>query len=151
MQCPLSTVLCVRTTRVRLIFVGFVGKYGAAVGKKLVGDTVFAQDLGVYVVVEGKKIILLTIPAAKSVPTSYARERYIRIGPSKENLRKYPEKEAFLFEVLMNGFPTIENTPSDYQELTFEKMLIYYGAKGLKLNQETFKKPIVLYRGRKII
>ena len=41
-------------------------------------------------VVEGKKLVLLTIPAAKSVPTSYARERYIRIGSSKENLRKYP-------------------------------------------------------------
>ncbi len=114
----------------------------------------FSPDINLVfdeLIIEGKKIILLTIPAAKSVPTSYARERYIRIGSSKENLRKYPEKEAFLFEVLRHGFPTIENTPSDYQELTFEKLLIYYGAKGLKLNQETFKKPVVLYRGRKII
>ena len=95
--------------------------------------------------IEGKRIVLLTIPAAKSVPTSYARERYIRIGSSKENLRKYPEKEAFLFEVLRHGFPTIENTPSDYQELTFEKLLIYYGAKGLKLNQDTFKKNLSFY------
>ncbi len=63
----------------------------------------------------------------------------------KENLRKYPEKEAFLFEVLRHGFPTIENTPSDYQELTFEKLLIYYGAKGLKLNQDTFKKNLSFY------
>ena len=95
--------------------------------------------------IEGKRIVLLTIPAAKNVPTSYARERYIRIGSSKENLRKYPEKEAFLFEVLRHGFPTIENTPSDYQDLTFEKMLIYYGAKGLKLNQDTFKKNLSFY------
>lgn len=94
---------------------------------------------------EGKRVVALTIPAAKSVPTSYARERYIRIGSSKENLRKYPEKEAFLFEVLRHGFPTIENTPSDYQELTFEKLLIYYGAKGLKLNQDTFKKNLSFY------
>ncbi len=94
---------------------------------------------------EGKKVVLLIIPAAKSVPTSYARERYIRIGSSKENLRKYPEKEAFLFEVLRHGFPTIENTQSDYQDLTFEKLLIYYGAKGLKLNQDTFKKNLSFY------
>ena len=94
---------------------------------------------------EGKRVVALTIPAAKSVPTSYARERYIRIGSSKENLRKYPEKEAFLFEILRHGFPTIENTPSDYQELTFEKLLIYYGAKGLKLNQDTFKKNLSFY------
>ena len=98
--------------------------------------------------IEGKRIVLLTIPAAKSVPTSYARERYILIG-SKENLRKYLEKEAFLFEALRHGFPTIENTPSDFQELTFKKLLIYYGAKGLKLNQDTFKKNLS-YRGREI-
>lgn len=67
------------------------------------------------------------------------------MGSSKENLRKYPEKEAFLFEVLRHGFPTIENTPSDYQELTFEKLLIYYGVKGLKLNQDTFKKNLSFY------
>ncbi|MCD7725377.1 MAG: putative DNA binding domain-containing protein [Clostridiales bacterium] len=97
------------------------------------------------VFIDDKKLVLLTIPAAKTVPVSYARERYIRIGSSKENLRKYPEKEAFLFEVLRRGFPTIENTPSEYQNLTFEKLLIYYGAKGLKLNPDTFKKNLSLY------
>ena len=95
--------------------------------------------------IEGKKLVLLTIPAAKSVPTSYARERYLRIGSSKENLRKYPEKESYLFDVLRHGFPTIENTPSEYQELSFEKLLIYYGAKGLKLNLDTFKKNLSFY------
>ncbi len=95
--------------------------------------------------VDGKRVVVLAIPAAKSVPTAFARERYIRIGSSKENLRKYPEKEAYLFEILRHGFPTIENTPSDYQDLTFEKLLIYYGAKGLKLNIDTFKKNLSLY------
>lgn len=79
----------------------------------------FFQDL----VIDNKKVVLLIIPAAKSVPCSYARERYIRIGSSKENLRRFPEKEAFLFEVLRYGFPTMENTPSEYQELSFEKIL----------------------------
>ena len=97
------------------------------------------------VIIEDKKLTLLTIPAAKTVPVSFARERYIRIGSSKENLRKYPEKESFLFEVLRHGFPTIENTPSEYQDLTFEKLLIYYGAKGLKLNPDTFKKNLSFY------
>ena len=97
------------------------------------------------IVMEEKKVVLLTIPAAKVVPTAYAKERYIRIGSSKENLRKYPEKEAFLFDVLRHGFPTIENTMSDYQDLTFEKLLIYYGAKGLKLNLDTFRKNLAFY------
>lgn len=93
---------------------------------------------------EGKKVVLLTIPAAKSVPTAFQNERYIRIGSSKEKLRKYPEKEAYLFEVLRRGFPTIENTPSEYQDLTFEKLLIYYGAKGIKLNLDTYQKNLSL-------
>ena len=94
---------------------------------------------------EGKRVVLLTIPAAKTVPVSYAKERYIRIGSSKENLRKYPEKEAYLFDVLRHGLPTLENTPSEYQDLTFEKLLIYYGAKGVKLNLDTFKKNFSFY------
>ncbi|MBR5095509.1 MAG: putative DNA binding domain-containing protein [Treponema sp.] len=96
-------------------------------------------------IIEGKKVVVLTIPATKTVPASFAKERYIRVGSSKENLRKYPEKESYLFEVLRHGLPTIENTPSQYQDLTFEKLLIYYGAKGVRLNEETFKKNLGFY------
>lgn len=94
--------------------------------------------------IEGKRIIVLKIPAAKTVPISFANERFIRIGSSKENLKKFPEKESYLFDVLRHGFPTIENTESEFQDLTFEKLFIYYGAKGLKLNEETFKKNLEL-------
>lgn len=97
------------------------------------------------VMIEEKRLVLLVIPAAKTVPTAYANERYIRIGSSKEKLRKFPEKEAFLFDVLRHGLPTMENTPSDYQDLTFEKLIIYYGAKGIKLNLNTFKKNLSFY------
>ena len=94
---------------------------------------------------EGRRIVLLTIPAAKTVPTSWGRDRYIRIGSSKENLRKYPEKESSLFYILRTGRPSIENTASAYQDLTFNKLQVYYGAKGLKLNQDTFKKNMSFY------
>ena len=50
--------------------------------------------------IDGKRIVGLVIPAAQSYPTSYKGERYIRIGSSKENLRKYPEREAALFQIL---------------------------------------------------
>ena len=62
--------------------------------------------------IEGERVVALLIPAAKTVPTSFRQEQYIRIGSSKENLRKYPEKESYLFEVLRHGLPTIENSPS---------------------------------------
>ena len=94
--------------------------------------------------INGKRVVVLLIPAAKTVPTSFRQERFIRIGSSKENLRKYPEKESYLFEVLRHGQPTIENTPSLYQDLTFEKLLIYYGAKGLKLNPDTYQRNLGL-------
>ncbi|MCD8120471.1 MAG: putative DNA binding domain-containing protein [Lachnospiraceae bacterium] len=97
------------------------------------------------VTMEGKRVVLLTIPAAKTVPTSYAWERYIRIGSSKENIKKYPERESWLFYVLGHGVPTIENTPAEYQDLTFDKLLIYYYTKNLKLNPDTFKKNLSLY------
>lgn len=69
---------------------------------------------------EGKRVVVLCIPAAKTIPVSFAEERYIRIGSSKEKLRKYPD-------------------------LTFEKLQIYYGAKGVKLNLKQFKKNLGLY------
>lgn len=96
-------------------------------------------------IIEGKRVVVLVIPAAKIVPTAFAEERYIRIGSSKEKLRKYPERESFLFSILREGFPTIENTASEYQDLSFEKLLIYYGAKGIKLNMEQYKKNLGLY------
>ena len=43
-----------------------------------------------------------------------------------------------------NGYPTIINTPSKYQDLTFEKLFLYYGAKGIELRRETFKKNLHL-------
>jgi len=95
--------------------------------------------------IDGKRVVVLIIPAAKTVPTAFNKERYIRIGSSKENLRKYPEKESYLFDILRHGKPTIENTPSQYQDLTFEKLLVYYAAKGITLNPNTFKKNLSFY------
>ena len=95
--------------------------------------------------IKNKRIVVLVIPPAKTIPTSFSDERYIRIGSSKEKLIKYPEKESFLFSVLRTGFPTIENTPSAYQDLTFEKLLIYYAAKGIKLNPKQYKKNLGFY------
>ncbi len=49
--------------------------------------------------IKNKRIVVLVIPPAKTIPTSFSDERYIRIGSSKEKLIKYPEKESFLFSV----------------------------------------------------
>lgn len=91
---------------------------------------------------------MVIVPAAKSVKTKFDGIDYIRIGSSKEKLSKFPEYEIKLNNILVNGIPTIVNTPApDYaQELTFEKLLIYYGAKGIYLRKDTFEKTLKLRR-----
>lgn len=89
---------------------------------------------------DGKRIVVMVVPAASKVPTSFDGNRYLRIGSSKVNLNKYPERESNLFYILRVGLPTICNTESEYQDLTFEKLFVYYASKGITLNKRTFKK-----------
>ena len=91
-----------------------------------------------------KKVIVLVIPAANKTPTAFDGVRYIRVGSSKVNLAKYPERESQLFDVLRKGLPTISNTASDYQDLTFRKLFLYYEDKGIVLNKKTFEKNLGL-------
>lgn len=93
---------------------------------------------------EGKRVVVLEIPAAAKVPTAFDGTRYIRIGSSKENVAKYPEREAMLFDVLINGLPSVDNTESEYQDLTFEKLFTYYAGRGITLRQSNFKKNLGL-------
>lgn len=94
--------------------------------------------------VQGKRVVVLDISAAKTVPTSFDGIRYIRIGSSKEKINKYPEREAQLFNVLTNGLPTIETVESEYQDLTFVRLFTYYAGRGITLRQETFEKNLGL-------
>lgn len=93
---------------------------------------------------EGKKVVILEIPKAKNTPTSFDGLRYIRIGSSKVSVAKYPDREAKLFEVLREKEKTIENTESDYQELSFERLFTYYAGRGITLKTETFQKNLGL-------
>ena len=94
---------------------------------------------------EGKRIVVLEIPAAKRIVTEFKKERFIRIGSSKELLRKYPEREADLWIILRNGIPSIINTASPRQDLSFSTLLTYYIAKGLPLNPNSFKDNLHLF------
>lgn len=92
----------------------------------------------------GKRLVLLEIPKAKNIPTSFDKVRYIRIGLSKVNVAKYPDRETGLFAILRDKEKTIENTESEYQNLTFERLFTYYAGRGLSLKPETFKKNLGL-------
>ena len=60
------------------------------------------------------RLVVLTISAAKNIPTAWDGVRYIRVGSSKEKLSKFPEREIHLFHILRDGIPTIVNTKSLY-------------------------------------
>lgn len=106
-----------------------------------------APDVGFSfhnVIIGTKKVVVLEIPAAVNVPTAFDKERYLRIGSSKENVSKYPEREARLFDVLKHGLPSVDNQESEYQDLSFERLFTYYAGRGISLKQETFKKNLGL-------
>lgn len=94
--------------------------------------------------INGKRVVLLTVPAATELPTAFNDSRYIRIGSSKCNLKDYPKREVELFKILDNRVETIATMPAKYQDLTFLKLFGYYGSKGIVLNEKTFVKNLGL-------
>lgn len=98
--------------------------------------------------IEGKRIVVLIIPAASDIPTAFREKRYIRIGSSKANLKDYPKREIQLFKILDGRVETIETLSAKYQDLTFSKLFGYYGSKGIVLKQETFIKNLGLKNGK---
>ena len=66
--------------------------------------------------IDDKRVVVLVIPAAKNVPTAFNNIRFLRIGSSKVNLNKYPERESQLFDILRNGLPTIESVEAYDQD-----------------------------------
>ena len=95
---------------------------------------------------QGKRIVMLQIPSSKSVQTKYKEVSYFRIGSSKERINKFPEWELKLNTTLQEGFPTIVNVAApDYaQDLTFEKLFMYYAAKGISLKLDSFERSLKL-------
>ena len=93
---------------------------------------------------DNKKLVILKIPMAKKIPTSFDRIRYIRIGSSKVNIVKYHDREVNLFEILRNKEETIETMESEYQDLTIERLFTYYAGRAISLKNETFKKNLGL-------
>ena len=94
--------------------------------------------------IDGKRVVVLRVPAAHTVPTAYKTVRYLRIGSSKVNLAKFPEREAELFRVLNTGLPNLVNTESRFTDLTFDQLFLYYDLHGIKLNKKSFKKNLEL-------
>ena len=95
-------------------------------------------------VIDGNRVVVLSIPAARIVPTEFKNIRYIRVGSSKENIKTHPEREAALFKILNYGMPSLLNTAARFSDLSFDQLFLYFEMKGIKLNKNTFKKNLEL-------
>ena len=97
-------------------------------------------------VIDDKRVVILEIDAAKRIPTEFNKERFIRIGSSKENIKRYREREILLWDALKQEKETMVNKPAPFycQDLTFNKLLLYYASKGIELNKDTFVKNLHL-------
>lgn len=94
--------------------------------------------------IEGKRVVVLIIPAAEEIPTAFKDKRFIRIGSAKNNIKNYPKREIQLFKILSGQVETIETLPAKHQDLTFHKLFGYYGSRGIVLNEKTFEKNLSL-------
>ncbi len=95
-------------------------------------------------VVRGKRAVVLTVPAAEKVPTSFDGVRYFRIGSSKVNLAKHPDRESALFDVLRHGPATMASLEAGNQDLGFTRLFTYYAGRGIELKPRTFAKNLGL-------
>ncbi len=89
--------------------------------------------------INNKRVVILVIPKANKVPTSFEKIRYYRIGSSKINLENHPEREGELWQALNNGYPTMVNTISPIQNLTFVQLKQYYLSKNIAFNDSNYQ------------
>ena len=93
-----------------------------------------------------KRVVVLQIAAAQRLPTDFAKKRFIRVGSNKVDLEKYRDREIALWDALKAEGETMVNKAAPFfnQNLSFKKLFLYYGMKGVEINQETFEKNLHL-------
>ncbi|KAA6302297.1 MAG: hypothetical protein EZS26_001410 [Candidatus Ordinivivax streblomastigis] len=78
---------------------------------------------------EGKYIVLVRIPAAKSEPITFQKKPFIRVGSNKTDLRKYPDWMRIIY-----------NSQEDWSAKTIEKASVAdLEPQAVKVAREKFK------------
>ena len=93
--------------------------------------------------ISNDRLVCLTIPAAKEVITEFNHERFIRIGSSKERLKKFPKYEAELWAEL-SGSNDITNIESRRTHLTFQILKNYLVTHNYHYSDSTFEENLGL-------
>lgn len=87
--------------------------------------------------VKNRRVVVFTVLAAENTPTTFKGERFIRVGAERKNLSDVFDKETLLLQVLKSGFPSVINTPSSWQDFTFERLCVLYSIKGIRMDSKT--------------
>lgn len=74
---------------------------------------------------DSNRVVYVEIPAASDVITDYKNVRYIRVGSSKEDIRRFPKIEKKLWKILNGNEFSLKTEESPRQDLTFRVFKIY--------------------------
>ncbi|MBE6133400.1 MAG: hypothetical protein E7178_01895 [Erysipelotrichaceae bacterium] len=94
-------------------------------------DVEFKEEL-----IDGCRVVYLEIPAANDVITDYKYVRYIRVGSSKEEIRRFPKIEKKLWNILNGDEFSVYKNESPRQDLTFKIFTIYLDAYNIAYTKE---------------
>ncbi len=89
-------------------------------------------------VYEGKRVVIISIPAAVGMPTSSSKKRFIRIGSSLTSLDNYPEMERYIYASKQDLSAEIVKGASieDLDERAIAKAKKLYAERNPDLNDE---------------
>lgn len=87
---------------------------------------------------DGNRVVYLEIPAATDIITDYKNVRYIRVGSSKEDIRRFPKIEKKLWSILNGDEFSVYTEESPRQDLTFRIFKIYLDEYHIAYTEDNF-------------
>lgn len=87
---------------------------------------------------KGKRVVAMTIFASAEKITEFYGERFIRIGSSKERLRKHPYLESKLWNILGHNEFSLVKDRSHRQNLSFRIFKIYLDENSISYTNDNF-------------
>lgn len=119
----------------------------ASLEKELRGRMMPEMELYFYRVwIEGKRIVVLAIPAADQEPSAYDGKAYVQVNGERRDIDASPELKSRLMDTLVSGIPSMGDWKSYSQRLALWKMRLRLAEKGIELDKEIVKRGYLFYK-----
>ena len=113
----------------------------ASLEKELRGRMMLEMELYFYRVwIEGKRIVVLAIPAADQEPSAYDGKAYVQVNGERRDMDASPELKSRLMDTLVSGIPSMGDWKFYSQRLALWKMRLRLAEKGIELDKEMVKR-----------